>query len=109
MTDFHTSATRIFDSYYMCCRDGPIVFDGGLLFAPIYAGRQTRKAAPALLQVDPNAWTLVDMSGNAQVMSDMATRLAGNQLTGAGTQVLRITGSGSGVSTNIGAGSVPRP
>jgi filamentous hemagglutinin family protein len=69
------------------------------------------RSALALSQagIPQSAWSLVDMTGNSEVMSSIATRLGNNGLTTAGTPVLRITGSGSGASTYFGAGTIPRP
>lgn len=49
------------------------------------------------------------MTGNAEVMNLITTRLGNNGLTTAGTPVLRITGSGSGDSTYFVAGKIPQP
>ncbi len=59
--------------------------------------------------IPQSSWNLIDMTGNADVMNSITTRLGNNGLTTAGTSTLRITGSGSGASTYIGAGTIPRP
>jgi hypothetical protein len=59
--------------------------------------------------IPQSAWNLVDMTGNSKVMADIAARLSDNGLTTAGTDVLRITGSGAKASTYFGAGTIPPP
>jgi hypothetical protein len=59
--------------------------------------------------IPQSSWNLIDMTGNSDVMNSITTRLGNNGLTTAGTPVLRITGSGSGASTYIGAGTIPKP
>lgn len=59
--------------------------------------------------IPQSSWNLIDMTGNADVMNSITTRLGNNGLTTGGTSTLRITGSGSGASTYIGAGTIPRP
>jgi hypothetical protein len=47
------------------------------------------------------------MTDNADIVNEIEDRLARNGLDNSGTDVLRITGYGSGASTYIGAGSIP--
>jgi hypothetical protein len=59
--------------------------------------------------IPQSAWNLIDVTGDAETVSDILARLNGNGLTTAGTPTLRITGSGSGASTYIGSGTIPPP
>jgi RHS repeat-associated protein len=69
------------------------------------------RSALALKQagIPPSAWNLIDQSSDAELVNSIATRLANNRLTSAGTPVLRITGSGGNASTLSGSGTIPRP
>jgi RHS repeat-associated protein len=69
------------------------------------------RSSLALMQagIPQSEWTLVNMTGNAQVRNEIATRLAKNGLGSTGTDVIRVTGSGSKASTLIGAGNIPQP
>ncbi|TAM81699.1 MAG: hypothetical protein EPN47_13255 [Acidobacteria bacterium] len=57
--------------------------------------------------IPQSSWNVIDMTGNSDVVSSITTRLGDNGLTTAGTSALRITGSGSGASTYLGAGTIP--
>ena len=59
--------------------------------------------------IPQSSWNLIDMTGNANVVNSITTRLGNNGLTTAGTSTLRITGSGTRASTYFGAGTIRRP
>ena len=59
--------------------------------------------------IPQSQWALVDMTGDAAAQAAIAGRLGQNGLTNSGTSTLRITGSGQGISTYIGSGSIPPP
>ncbi len=81
-----------------------VTIDGNILIVNTRSALALRQAG-----VPQSAWTLVDQSGNAGIVNGVATRLANNGLTSAGTPVLRITGSGANASTLTGSGSIVRP
>jgi hypothetical protein len=65
------------------------------------------RSALALMQagIPQSEWALVE--GSAEVEAQIAQRLINNGLTEAGTDVIRITGSGGNASTLIGSGTIP--
>jgi hypothetical protein len=59
--------------------------------------------------IPQSQWMIADMTGNAALEADITQRLVNNGLTTAGTNTLRITGSGGKASTLIGHGTIPPP
>jgi hypothetical protein len=57
--------------------------------------------------IPQSQWSIIP--GSAQDAAEIAARLSRNGLGPTGTDVIRITGQGSGASTLIGAGSIPPP
>jgi RHS repeat-associated protein len=67
------------------------------------------RSSLALMQagIPQSEWRLIDMTGNVALEAEISARLLRNGLGPAGTDVIRITGSGSNLSTLVGAGTIP--
>jgi hypothetical protein len=56
--------------------------------------------------IPQSEWRLINLTGDAEAEIRLTERLARNDLSSAGTDVIRVTGSGA--STFDGNGSIPR-
>lgn len=82
--------------------DVPVTVVGDSLIVNTRSSLALRQAG-----IPQSQWRIIP--GTAQDAADIAARLSHNSLGPTGTDVIRITGSGSGSSTWIGSGTIPPP